>query len=812
MGRVMTPSPYGQRVVSVARLRMAPVWLRWLASYVAALALAALFCQASLVAARLPVRLEVGTQGGRFTADGSTLAVPWQRAPTGVYFADAGADVHEFQLDGSDSTNNFSLDPSYIAQVAGSPYYRFHAWMRDYATLAVWRDLAVRRAGEAQPVATRETPSGGGLIALPTNAQVTITASLLRPESPVHIYLLCGTSLCAEVIADRNDRYLLFHTLDANGLTVDEQRVYFPTQPGPFWGEIAYLLAHIVLWALFLLGALAGGLLVLRAGLLVLSVPMCRLRVGQVAALSAHGWRTGLLELLSRRAGGGIWEALAGLTALGALIGAVAIALAQYHAAPHILDASAYYFQAKIFASGRLSVPAPRPEVFANFQGPFMVVADGRWFSQYAPATSALLALGMLLRVPWVVEPLLGALALWGTYRIGRRLFGARTAYLALALGALSPFYLYLAAAYLSHTVALCFAVYFVLLLLRFEATHHPRDLVLAAACASGLLLTRELSAAVVCGLCSAYVLGTGWRALWSDRWRVLPGLLFASAILLGGLVLYLLYNRLQTGDPWVSPRMLFSPADRYGFGPGVGFYGRHTLAAGLVNVEQQLTILLIDLYGWPFYMTLALVPLALTRHWRALRWDLLCLLVAGGMIAAQVGYFYHGIYLGPRYLFEIVPFLLLLTARGAARLAELLAYLWRVLAREATLAQARAVAVTGTTALMAVLVLCNLLYYLPRQVQLHTNFSGLPASQPVDVAAIYAFRPAHALVLTDNGSLYAYVLWPLNDPDLHGETVYALASTADARTALRTLYPHRAVYQLRVASHGAVSFERLTP
>src|SRR5262249_39320664 len=151
---------------------------------------------------------------------------------------------------------------------------------------------------------------------------------------------------------------------------------------------------------------------------------------------------------------------------------------------PHVLDATSYYFQAKIFASGRLSVPAsPLPDAF---KGPFMVVSAGRWFGIYPPATCALLAVGFLLRVPWAVEPVLGSLALWGIYRIGRRLFGPPTGALALVLGALSPFYTFLAATYMSHAVALFFSVYFLLALLRFSGPHHTRDLVLAALAASG--------------------------------------------------------------------------------------------------------------------------------------------------------------------------------------------------------------------------------------------------------------------------------------------------------------------------------------
>ena len=89
-----------------------------------------------------------------------------------------------------------------------------------------------------------------------------------------------------------------------------------------------------------------------------------------------------------------------------------------------------------------------------------MIAGAGRWFAQYAPGTSAMLALGMLAGAPWIVEPLLGTLALWGVYHLGKLLYNGPTGLLALVLGALSGFYIYLAASYLSHAVALFFAVY----------------------------------------------------------------------------------------------------------------------------------------------------------------------------------------------------------------------------------------------------------------------------------------------------------------------------------------------------------------
>src|SRR5207237_2362134 len=125
----------------------------------------------------------------------------------------------------------------------------------------------------------------------------------------------------------------------------------------------------------------------------------------------------------------------------------------------------------------------------------------------------------------------------------------------------------------------------------------------------------------------------------------------------------YLLFNLSTTGDPLVLPRNLFNPDDKWGFG-AVGSLGQHTLAAGLVNTDENLTLLQFDLFGWPPLAALALIGMPFLLG-RATRLDYFLATCAGAFVVAYVGYFYHGISLGPRYYFEAVPALTLLATRG---------------------------------------------------------------------------------------------------------------------------------------------------
>ncbi|MGE5335189.1 MAG: hypothetical protein ACM3N4_10850, partial [Nitrososphaerota archaeon] len=195
------------------------------------------------------LHLAVTPARGTLSIDGRTLSFPLQAKPTAILLATPDPLTREFQIDGSDSTNNFSLDPAYIASIAGTPYYRFQAWMRDSSSYSSWRDV---RAGSAE-VTTQSDGSTLVTFTSTSSQSFSLSASLLRPETPSHIYLRCGSAICGEIIINRNDRYVLAHGLTPEGAAVNETRIYFPEEPVPFLAEVLYLLAQVVLWSLVML-------------------------------------------------------------------------------------------------------------------------------------------------------------------------------------------------------------------------------------------------------------------------------------------------------------------------------------------------------------------------------------------------------------------------------------------------------------------------------------------------------------------------------------------------------------------------------
>lgn len=761
--------------------------------------------------------LEIGEQHGIVTVTvGSThLTVKAVALPQSLQFVSHDPLVHEYQIDGSDSVYNRDLDTAYFRQIANAPYYRWQAWMRDLAGMSRWRDLEIEANGHKLQRMT--WPANGQLVPLPNTSNLRIRVQLQRPETPMALDLTLRDDSTLQIMLNRNLRQITISELDQNtNRTVAS--AFFPQDATPFAAMVLDTLVRILLWATLLLLAvqvseMALGWAIGRIGSLLArgkgehsqhdSQGLSRFSLaGSVRRWRIISWLNRFRQALHPCA----WLALA-----GSLVYVSWIARVEYGGQPHIYDASAYLFSAKIYASGHLSAPAPPTSTL--FPGPFMVIFQGRWFGQYEPGTALTLVPGLWLGVPWLVEPILGTLALLGIGLIAARLYNRQVATLAVLLGCLSPFYSYLAASYLSHAVALFYLVWGLWALLCFAQGGAGWNLPICACCFGMATLTRDLVALLFIVLLVPGVILLMWQKQEKGdlpqkrlKWWLISlsiGLIFYS--------LYLGYNFLLTGDTLITPRYLFSSGDTWGFGRGIGFYGQHTLAAGFVNLDELLTSLQIDLFGWPFYFTLAFMALPfLTGRVQKADWFLLIALVV--TTGSYIGYFYNGIYLGPRYLFEDLPFLLILSARGMLTLGA-----WGMENRQALCGWLRRSSESSahiapsavTLILVSALVFCNLLYYTPRQIVRYQNYTGLPDLTKLETNQIYHPPVHHAIVVTDDLAIYQMVLFPLNDPMLKGDVIYAWGETTEQLQTLQRDFPTRTLYLLVVYPDGSIQYIR---
>jgi hypothetical protein len=730
---------------------------------------------ARLLVGLTPVTLTIAGDGETIQvgAEGTAQTVARPRPIVAVRPVAPTPYRREYQIDGSDSTNTLLFDPAYFAAIEESPYYRLQALLREEWRYSVWTNLEVED-GTGRVILQVPEPTDEALLFLP--ARFRLTVGLERPEIPRALELIDDQGQTVVVEINRNDKKIRVgprRSQDGPDLT----SWYFPRDAAAPLATTIDLLTRSVVLGL--------GLLLVVAGIAAV-----------VPALV--GWRPGRRTLV-----GAIW---AGLAIFLAACGYVATAL--FDRAPHILDAVAYTFQAKMLASGM--VTAPPPPLKDAFPVPFSTVHDGRWIIQYPPGTALVLALGMLVHLPWLVEPLMTAGAIALIVLAANRQYGAGTALIVLALLVSSPFVLLVAGSFMSHAPALLFASVALYAVTRYAERPSVGWAVLVAAGLGLGFLTREI-VSVLYGL-TVVLAGLATGSQLRGR-RIVLDFLVMPVIGGTGVGLYLAYNAAVTDDPFLLPRLVVDGRDRFGFGIGVGFYNEHTVAAGLVNIEEQLVSLGFLLAGWPFGFSLALVLLPFLT-WRLKWWDV----PYGALILLYVltygAYYYHGIVFGPRYLFEAVPALAILTARGFAGLTEHVGCWLTALGFSGGWWRARQATAVVALALFA----CNLGYFLPRQATLYANYPGALLNIVVlddgvlqrDLAGRTS-RLTNALVVTDEWWWYMSYFAALNCPTLDCSTLFALGSGDEIRTRLREAFPDRAWYNV-VLRDGRLTIVPGTP
>jgi len=747
----------------------------------------------------LAVEIDTHDGVGTLHVDGQTISLGSIGIPTTFSFAPHDPVIHEYQLDGIDTTN----DGDYLHSMASSAYYRFQAWMRDLDGTSRWRDLQVRADGQLR--GEIDWPANGSQVALPPSASLNIRVRLQRPEIPMTLKLTAKNRTTFSITFDRGNRQItVFQERSRRSPSKLLTNPFFPLDPTPFAAMVADFLVRTVLWSILLL------VLVLFGDTTFFLIRAVRHRFAQPgvpkrATMQTEMNGTGHNVHPHRRYPFHIFHPIIFVALGGSLLFVSWIALVLYHAGPHVSDANAYFFAAKMYAIGRFSIPTPlAPDRFP--QG-FIIDYNGQWFTQYPPGTGLTLVPGIWLGVPWLIEPLLGTFTLLGIGLIAARLYDRHVAMLAIVLGVLSPFYSYLAASYLSHAVVLFYLVWGWWALLRFAQGEKGWNMLLSAASFGMAGLTRELDTIlfVILVLPGVVLLTKRCQYKNGSRW-IIPGIVFAATII-PFIGITLLLNQALTSNALITPRTLNLPYDHWGFGKDVGFYGQHTLAAGFVNMDQLLTTLSFDLFGWPFYFTLAFIPIPfLTGRAKSADWFILALLCI--MAGSYIGYYYHGIYLGPRYFFENLPTLLILTARGIFTLGSCGVAIGQMICqwfgtRIKVMKSLAPFDISITTGiLVTALILCNLLYFMPQQITAYQNLAILPYNH-TDLSLIYHPPVHHAIIVTNDYSIYESVLFGLNDPLLHGDVIYAYAQTIPDYTELQAAFPGRQLYHLVIDPNG---------
>jgi len=340
---------------------------------------------------------------------------------------------------------------------------------------------------------------------------------------------------------------------------------------------------------------------------------------------------------------------------------------------PTTADEVAQLWHARMLLTGRLAMPPdPNPEFFAIDN----IIDRPVWMSQFPIGGPAVLAIGLLFGVPWLLNPLLTGLTAWNVYRFSRRTFGDEQARAASAVFATAPMVLIMGGTYMNHAPTAFLATLALVSLAVWSDSIDARTLARHAAVvglSAGIAVAiRPLDGVVMTVVFGLYML---WLAA-LDRSRI-RSLFFAIAA--GAIpVAFLLYaNWRTTGNP-----IRFGYEVLWGANHSLGLHDDptghpHTAWRALLLGTKYAVQLNWIATAWPVPIMFVVVAGLLFSR-RPHRWDVVLL----GYFAAQLGvyafYWHDGQFIGPRFVFAAIPALLILAARAPFLAAPRLAGAWR--------------------------------------------------------------------------------------------------------------------------------------
>jgi 4-amino-4-deoxy-L-arabinose transferase-like glycosyltransferase len=467
---------------------------------------------------------------------------------------------------------------------------------------------------------------------------------------------------------------------------------------------------------------------------------------------------------------------------------AAILSLFSYQRHPHIPDEVAYIYQARFLADGNLFMPSP--PVKDGFEVYLMQFDGPRWYPAPPVGWPAALALGEMIGAGWLVNPILGGINIVLIYILISSLYNRRTARIAVFLLCLSPWYMFMAMNYMTHTFTLTTALVAALGVIWSRRTGHGRWAFLSGIALGWMSLIRPLEGLIWALLLGLWAIGIGGKRL---KIGAIASMVL-GAIMVGSLVLP--YNQILTGKATLFPINLHTDqrfganSNAYGFGPdrGMGWpidpYKGHSPVDALINVNLNTFSINIELFGWGIGSLILVAIKLFSRSYN--RSDLLMIsILAAVFIAFFFYYFSGGPDFGARYWFLMIIPLVALSVRGIQYLGDQLAG-----------GQANSEFVR-TRILLAVFTLSiiSLINYFPwRAIDKYFNYLGMRPDVRY-IAQEYEFENSLVLIRGNEHPDYASA-FVYNPVDLNSERpIYAWDRSSEVRAKLMEAFPDRQVW-----------------
>ena len=467
---------------------------------------------------------------------------------------------------------------------------------------------------------------------------------------------------------------------------------------------------------------------------------------------------------------------------------AALLSVYSYQRHPHIPDEVAYIYQARILANGTLSMPAP--PVQEGFEVYLMQFDGPRWYPAPPVGWPAALAFGELFGAAWLVNPILGGINTILIYILLGSLYNRRTARIAVFLLCLSPWYIFMAMNYMTHTFTLTTALIAALGVIWSRQKGQARWALLSGISLGWMSLIRPLEGLIWALLLGLWAIGVGGDRL---KFRSIVGMVL-GAVLVGSLVLP--YNQVLTGDASSFPINLHTNqrfgenSNAYGFGPdrGMGWpidpNKGHSPLDALINANLNTFSINIELFGWGIGSLLLVAIKLFSGSYN--RSDLLMMsVIAAVFIAFFFYYFSGGPDFGARYWFLMIVPLVALSVRGI-----------QFLENEISTGQVNPEFV-GTRIILAVLFLSilALINFFPwRAIDKYFHYLGMRPDVR-NIAQEHNFENSLVLIGGDEHPDYASA-FVYNPVDFNNDApIYAWDRTPEVRTELINAFPDRQVW-----------------
>lgn len=357
------------------------------------------------------------------------------------------------------------------------------------------------------------------------------------------------------------------------------------------------------------------------------------------------------------------------LIALASFLLYAAIATGIFSRRPLLVDEIAQLWQAQRYAEGRLWIPAPAHREFFSFL--HLVDLSDRVYAQFPPGGPGMLWLGVLAGKPWLVGPMMGALCVVLFSRVVRAAEpdgSTRWVTGTTVLFAVTPFAAFMFGSHMNHVTALFWILIAVVGLIELTRAKQPHGIVWAFGLGVGLGVAasiRPLDAFAFALPAAVWLAVRAGRSM--ARWRenAVAGVGVAVPF---AAMMYV--NAQTTGHPFQ-----FGYEVLWGAAHGLGFHAApwgeaHTPVRGFALASLYQWRLQTYLFETPFpSLLLPVAGLWFTRRISSL--DRFLLSASGLVVLFYLLYWHDGFFLGPRFLFPLLPALVLWSARVSRVVAQ---------------------------------------------------------------------------------------------------------------------------------------------